>query len=199
MATTGSIFGKNSGSIGPANIYIKPVADGDWDLDTGWQFLGPTDAIKVRDMVSKAEIKFIQEGDKAADRVIVGQQTQIETSLGKPYLERQEDIKRGLSLIRNSALAITQAMITKRVGEKDSANLFWVKVIEFVNGIESTNKLDTIYMKAASSMDTTELVFDAASQRYHGVIFEGYINDDPIVGVFDSAGRAAYLWTGIVV
>jgi hypothetical protein len=199
MSITGSIFGKNSGSLGPANIYVKPIADGSWDVNTGWQALGDTDSVKIRDMVSKAEIKFSQSGDKAADRVIVGQQVQIETGLGKPYLERLEGVKRGLSLSRNLSLAVTQAMLTKRIGERDSTQLFWVKVVEFVDGEESADPLDSVYIKAAASMDTTELVFDAASQRYHGIVFESYINDDAIVGVFDSAGRAAYLWTGEVV
>lgn len=199
MAITGSIFGKNSGSIGPLNLYVKDIDTGSWDVNTGWLSLGETESATIRDIVSKADIKFSQEGDRPADKVIIAQQVQLETSLGKPYLERLELVKRGLSLQRNSALAITQAMITKRLGERDSTNFFWLKAVEIVDGIESTNMLDRLYMKVACDTETTELVFDAATQRYHGLIFNAYLNDNAIVGVFDSAGRAAYAWTGDVI
>lgn len=198
MAITGSIFGKNKGSIGPANLYIKLVSDGAWDDNTGWVSLGKTESSTLRDIVSKAEIRFSQDGDRPADRVIIAQQVQIETALGKPYLERLENIKRGLYLKKNTAGAITQAMLTDRLGERDSDNLVWVKMVEIVDGIESTDPLDTIYIKSAANMDTTELQFDVSTQRYHGLLFDSYKNDDTVVGVFDSSNRPAYCWTAEV-
>lgn len=199
MSITGSIFGKNQGSLGPANMYVKPITNSAWNVNTGWLDLGPVESTTLRDMVTKADIKFAQEGDRAADKVITAQQVQFETALGKPYLERLENIKQGLSLTRNTALAITQGMLSKRIGERDSNKFLWIKIVEFVDGEESVNPLDILYAKVAASTESTELVFDASTQRYHGVMFDAYINDDVTVGVFDTAGRAAYCWTGLVV
>ena len=185
--------------MGPSNIYIKPIASGSWNLNTLWLSLGLTESVIFRTITTKGDLKASQKGDRPYDKVIIAQQCQIEAGLGQAALEILEDVAQGVSLIRNTANAITQAMIVNKLGARDRENLFWVKIVELDGNVESTNPLDEVYMLASPSSETVELTFDATTQRFWGTMFEAYENEDLATRVVDGDGNVAYAWTGVVV
>lgn len=197
---TASILGRNQLDLGPANVYIKSlVVDSvatDWADDTDWIDLGYTESLTMRMLTTKADLMASQVGTRPADKVITGQQVQIETSLGKAYLERLENIQQGLQLVKETDGTVTQWKFVKKLGQRDSDVFFWVKVVKFNAGAESTDPLDTAYAKASPASDTVELTFDAATQRFYAVMFEAYENDEGPYAVVGENGEPAYSWSG---
>lgn len=200
MAETNSILGRRQLDLGPSNVYVKPLfissVETDWADNSDWIDLGFVESLTQRFINTKTDLNASQEGTRPADKVITGQQAQIETNLGQPFLERLELIQQGLTLIKDSAGLITQWQFGKRLGERDSDTFFWVRAIKIERGIESVDLLDRSFMKAAAMSDTVELVFDAATQRFYGVLFESYLNDTGAFSVVDTEGRFAYNWSG---
>jgi len=196
---TASILGKESLELGPANIYVKPLIVSsvatDWADVSDWIYLGETESSTLRLITSKTDLNSSQKGTRPADKVVTGQQAQIETNLGQAYLERLEEIQQGLYL-KKTGETVEQWQFTKRLGEQDSDVLFWVKMVKINAGIESTNLLDIAYMKAAPMTEQAELTFDAATQRFYGLLLEAYENDTGAYAVSDDSGRPAYAWSG---
>lgn len=205
---TNSLLGSEYLNLGPANLYVKPrfvnEVETDWADESDWIFLGKTESSTMRVITGKTDLTASQDGTRPADKVVTAQQVQFETNLGQAYLERLEYIQQGLRIEKDSSGDVTRWMIVKVLGERDSdaAVEFWVKLIEFDRGAESTDPLKTVYAKCAPMTDQVELAFDASTQRFYGVMFESYENNEGDYTVSfteDGVERFAYCWSGEVV
>lgn len=198
-----SILGKDDMVLGPGNLYIKPFTiDGnptDWKDESDWIEMGLTESTIFRILTTKADLLASQKGTRPANKVITAQQTQIEAGLGEATLERLEQVQQGLSITRDTAGEMTSWKIVNVLGQRDSDKYFWVKFVELDGGVESVLPFDTLYAKAAPSIESAELTFDAATQRFYTVMFETYLNDTGPGAVKDDKNRFAYVWSADVV
>jgi hypothetical protein len=206
---TNSILGNNFLTLGPANMYYKKRFDSDgnetdWESDSDYVFAGKTESATLRLIMTKTDLMASQDGTRPSDKTVTAQQAQLETSLGQSTLERLEFTQQGLRVERNSAGDVTRFLYVDVLGERDSdTNVeLWVKFVEIERGAESTNPLKTTYMKAAPQTEQTELVFDAATQRFYGLMFEAYKHDagDYVVTFQeDGVDKYPYYWSGEVI
>jgi len=200
-----SILGRDTLSLGPANLYVKKrfVAgvETDWESATGWTYLGLTESAVFRSSTTKTDLSASQRGTRAADKAVSAQNVQIEVGLGQPTLERLEIIQQGLKLERDPGTGeITQWKIVSVLGERDSdaAVEMWLKFVEIDRGSEMPGKTHTVYAKASPATESVELTFDAAAQRFFSVMFEAYLNDSglyPVSFVSGSVTQYAYAWS----
>ena len=177
-----SLFGEPELSFGPTNLY--------WDTEGGGAnlFLGGTDATTLTLGVQKIELVESQAGDRPQDRAITAQTVTIGGGLSRPDLIRLEAVVQGIDVDRDSFAEAKQIHGASHLGERDRTIAKQLTIVKIVDGVESANEFDTIdIFIAAPSSETTELVFDAATQRFYGVLFEAY--EDP-TKTFN--GRALY-------
>lgn len=200
MSETASLLGSPQLDLGPANIYLKQrfinSVETDWDSDSDYLSAGKTESTTLRLITGKTELKSSQGGERPDDKVVTSQQCQVEAALGQATLERLALFQQGIELIKNSAGDIVRWMFTKKLGQRDSDNQFWVKVIKINAGVESTDPLEISYMRASPSTDSVDIVFDSATQRFFGTIMEAYENVDgdyPVIS--PDTGAAAYIWS----
>lgn len=183
MPDTQHAFGSSLLEFGPCNLY--------WDTATGGEEidLGGFDSVKVTMGTKKIELKEAQAGDRAADRAVSSQTVQISAGLSRATAERLAEIFQGFHLEKNSADEVTRIWLSDRMAQRDSdiVKQMTLKVIRA--GEESTEPLDIIdFWKVAPMTESTELVFDAATQRFFGVVFEIYKDDDHV----DDEGKSTY-------
>ncbi len=200
MAITASILGRNSLDLGPANLSVKALfiasVETNWADESDWIDMGLTESSTLRLITSKTDLNASQEGTRPADKVVTAQQVQIETNLGEPFLERLELVQQGLVVEKDTPGVVEQWMIVKRLGQRDSDVEFWARLIKVEDGVQSTDINNIVYIRAAAMNDNVELVFDAASQRFYGVLFEAYLNDKGSFSVAAADGAFAYAWGG---
>lgn len=183
MADTQHAFGSSNLEFGPCNLYFDTETGGE-NLD-----LGGFDSVKVSMSTKKIELKEAQAGDRPADRAVSSQVVQITCGLSRATAERLAEVFQGFHLETNSADEVTRIWLSDRMAQRDSdiVKQMTLKVIR--DGAESTDPLDIIdFWKVAPMTESVELTFDAATQRYFGVVFECYKDDDHV----DDEGKSTY-------
>lgn len=183
MANTQHAFGSSLLEFGPCNLY--------WDTETGGANLdlGGFDAVKVTMGVKKIELKEAQAGDRAADRAVSSQTVQISCGLSRATAERLSEIFQGFHTEENTAGEITRIWLSDRMAQRDSDILKQLTLKVIRDGVESIDPLDIIdFWKVAPMTESVELTYDAASQRYFGVVFECYKDETQV----DDEGVATY-------
>ncbi len=164
-----SLFGKAELSFGPCNLYWD-TASGGVDLN-----LGGVDQLTVTKSVTKLELREAQAGDRPADRAVTAQIYQISCGLSRATVERLEQVVQGFEVQRDSNTDIVRLYLSDVVGQRDSSIWKQMTLKEIVDGLESTNPFEIWdFWRAAPMSDNVELVFDASSQRYYGILFECY-------------------------
>lgn len=198
MAATASFLGGPTTELGPVQLEFKPK-EIDWADESGWIDAGKTQQTLFRRTSTKTDLLTSQDGTEPGNRVITGQKVEYEAPLGQGTAERLADLVQDI-LLEKSGDVVNQWMIVNKIGEDDLANLFWLRVTRVIGGIVSTNPLHVSYSLVAPQSESVELLFDAATQRYFGLIFRAYLNDaeNSAFPVFHSSGPAAFAWSGIV-
>jgi len=183
MPNTQSAFGSQNFAFGPGKLY--------WDSATGGENidLGGTDQIKITMSVKKIELKESQAGDRPADRAVSAQVYQISCGLSRATVERLEAIVQGFHVEKDTAGNPTRIWGSDVMAQRDSDIVKQLTFKAIRDGEESDDPLDIIdFWKAAPMTESTELVFDAATQRYYGVMFECYKDDAHV----DDEGKSTY-------
>lgn len=178
-----SVFGSDRFAFGPGKLY--------WDTATGGKNvnLGGTDSIKITMQVKKIELKESQAGDRPADRAVSAQIYQIACGLSRATIERLEQIVQGLHVEKDASSHPVRIWGSDVMAQRDSSLVKQLTFVEIVDGIESIDPFRTIdFWKVAPMTESTELVFDASTQRYYGVVFECYKDESKL----DDNGRATY-------
>lgn len=183
MDDTQHAFGSSLLEFGPCNLY--------WDTETGGEDvnLGGFDAVKVTMGVKKIELKEAQAGDRAADRAVASQTVQITCGLSRATAERLKEVFQGFHTEEDTAGNVTRIWLSDRMAQRDSsiAKQMTLKVIR--DGEESTDPLDIVdFWKVAPMTESVELTYDAATQRFFGVVFECYIDSTHV----DDEGKSTY-------
>jgi hypothetical protein len=166
---TGSAFGKPNLSFGPCKLF--------WDTASGGQYLdlGGFDSCTLSLNVAKIGLRESQAGDRDADKAISAQTYQVSAGLSRATLERMEEVVQGFELEKDTAGVIQRAWVTDIVGCLDSEIRKQLTLHELSKGKLSDNPFDILDIwEVAPMSETTELVFDATSQRFYGVVFEAY-------------------------
>jgi len=187
---TDSVFGNTDFAFGPGNIY--------WDTATGGEELdlGGVDQITLTMQVSKIELREAQAGDRPADRAVSAQVYQISCGLSRATIERLGEIVQGFHVEEDTAGDPIRIWGSDVLSQKDSDIVKQLTFKEIVDGSETTNPLRIIdFWKVAPMTESVELVFDATTQRYFGVMFECYKSDDNL----DDEGSSTYWATREVV
>ena len=199
MAETASFLGTPDLELGAANVYVKSPISLDWDDESGWVDLGLVENILWRRIASKTDLLAAQGGTRPSDKVITEQRVQIEAGLGQAFLERLVLVVQDLKLEKTGDV-VNQWMIVNKLGERDSQARFWLRVIKINAGIESADPLDRAYSLVSPMSETVELTYDAATQRFFGLLFEAYLNDDSASNfpVSHSDGEFAFAWSRVV-
>lgn len=196
MATTNWVFGNTELSLGPGVIAVAPTntAEDDWESAT-YTDLGGFSSLTVRDNITWTDLTEAQKGTSWADKVLTGDNTEIECALTRPYVERMEDLVPGLFVdYATDGVTVQQVSRHRRIGRRLSAGKIWIRFkANDETGVVSTNPLEWIYMLASPSMDTIEQVFDAATQRTYPVMFGAFECAD----ITNAAGQPALWWTGV--
>ena len=183
MADTQSAFGSQNFAFGPGKLYWDTATGGD-DVD-----LGGTDQIKITMSTKKIELKESQAGDRPADRAVSAQVVQIACGLSRATLERLEQVVQGFHVEKNTALEPIRIWGADVMAQRDSDVVKQLTFIAIRDGVESTDPFDIIdFWKVAPMTESAELVFDASTQRYYGVVFECYKDETKV----DDTGRATY-------
>jgi len=187
---TDSAFGNNEFAFGPGRLY--------WDSATGGDEtdIGGTDQITITMQISKIELRESQGGDRPSDRAVSAQIYQISCGLSRATIERLEKIVQGFHVEEDSAGDPIRVYGTDILSQKDSDIVKQLTFKEIVDGAVTTNPLRIIdFWKVAPLTESVELVFDATTQRYFGVMFECYKSDDNL----DDEGNSTYWATREVV
>lgn len=183
MADTQHAFGSSELEFGPCNLY--------WDTATGGVNLdlGGFDSVKVTMGTKKIELKEAQAGDRPADRAVSSQTVQITCGLSRATAERLAEVFQGFHTEEDTAGNITRIWLSDRMAQRDSSIVKQMTLKVIREGAESTEELDIVdFWKVAPMTESVELVFDAASQRFFGVVFECYKDDDHV----DDEGKSTY-------
>ncbi len=206
MANTASFFGRSNFTIAQCNVYVKRVDSGSWQDDSGWLDLKRSESVTFKNPQEKADMKSMQTGTKAANRVIVGEEVSLEMGLGEAGLEILQQILQGFRIeyhVDNTT--IKRAGKIKSIGREDTADLVYVKVVKIRGGAESTNPLDTTYFVAGPATEELTLVFDTSTQQFVNFMLKGYdagpdyVTESLDQVFFDNSDGdpvAAYYWTG---
>lgn len=183
MANTQHAFGSSLLEFGPCNLY--------WDTETGGDnlSLGGFDQVKVTMGTKKIELKEAQAGDRPADRAVSSQTVQITCGLSRATAERLAEIFQGFHLEKDTADVVTRIWLSDRMAQRDSSIVKQMTLKVIRAGAESTDPLDIIdFWKVAPMTESVELTFDAATQRFFGVVFECYKDDVQV----DDEGKSTY-------
>ncbi len=198
MADTASFLGGPNTELGPVKIEVKPV-EIDWADESGWLNIGKTQSSTFRRIMAKADHLTSQDGTEPSNRTVTGQRTEFEAPLGQPHLERLQLLVQDLKLVESGG-EIKQWMFVNKVGEDDLSRLFFLRATKIVGGKLSTSELQKLYMLVAFQTETAELVYDAATQRFFGLIFRGYFNNDENSGfpVQHPDGEFSNAWSAVI-
>ena len=187
---TNSAFGSTNFAFGPGKLY--------WDTATGGENidLGGTDQITITMQVNKIELRESQAGDRPADRAVSSQVYQISCGLSRATIERLSEIVQGFHVEEDTAGNPIRIYGTDILSQKDSSIVKQLTFKEIVDGAVTTNPLRIIdFWEVAPMTESVELVYDATTQRYFGVMFECYKSEDNV----DDEGNATYWATREVV
>ncbi len=190
-----TFLGRSVLELGPCRVEVKPKVI-DWDDESGWISVGNTDQTTWRRIANKADLVASQTGTRPDNKVIVGQQGQLEFGMGQATAERLELVVQDIKLEKTGPV-VNQLMVVNKLGEDDRSILFWVRATKIFGGILSVDPLDQIFALAAPMSETIEEVFDAATQRFVPVLLEAYFNDaeSSDFPVTHSGGEVALFWT----
>jgi len=187
---TDSAVGSNTFAFGPGKLY--------WDTETGGEEidLGGTDQITLTMQTSKIELRESQAGDRPADRAVSAQVFQISCGLSRATIERLAEIVQGFHVEEDTAGNPIRIWGRDVLSQKDSSIVKQLTFKEIVDGAVTTDPLRIIdFWKVAPMTESVELVYDATTQRYFGVMFECYKSDDHV----DDEGKSTYWATREVV
>ncbi len=163
------LFGKTELSFGPAQVFWDS-ATGGLDVD-----LGGVDSVTVTKSVTKIELREAQAGDRPADKAISAMTYEITLGMSRATIFRLENVVQGFEVQRDTANNPVRFFGVDLVGQRDSSIAKQLTVHEIVDGQLSSNPLEiTDFLKVAPSTESTELVYDAATQRYYAVAFLAY-------------------------
>jgi hypothetical protein len=180
---TDSIFGHSNFAYGPGNLY--------WDTATGGAdtYLGCTDQISITAEITKIELKCAQEGDRAADRAISAQRFIITLGLARSTVERLEETFQGFEVETDTAGDPERIWLSDLQAQRDSDIWKQMTFFEIIDGVESTDPFGIFdFWRCAPMIESVELIYDAATQRYFGEVFETYRDSTHP----DHNGRATY-------
>jgi hypothetical protein len=141
-------------------------------------FLGGVDAVTIKESVKKADLKYSQYGDSAADKAVTGGEVTIEMGLAQASLERQEATKQGFEIQRDDEGLITGFGFGVAIGELDSEVEDQLTCVRIVGDVESTDPFDTIHFPRSVPMVDAESKYDSSSQRYMKTMFTCYRSED---------------------
>lgn len=180
---TSSFFGSDSLEFGPCNLY--------WDTATGGDnlALGGVDQVTVTIQTPKIELREAQAGDRPADRAVSAQIVQISCGLSRANVEKLNAIQQGFTIEENTAEEVVRIHLSDIIGQRDSDIVKQLTAKKINAGEETTDPLEIIdFWKVAPMTESVELVFDATTQRFYGVVFECYKSEDNV----DEDGKATY-------
>lgn len=169
MPDTASLWGKPELSFGPAQIF--------WDSASGGinMDMGGVDSLVVTKSITKIGLREAQAGDRDADRAVSAQQYDIVFGMSRATIERNEQVVQGFEVEKDSGGNPTRIYGVDLVGQRDSSIAKQLTVHEIVDGVLSTNPLEIIdFPVTAPNIESNELTFDAATQRFYTVAFLVY-------------------------
>lgn len=192
MATTDWAGGRTSMDLGPGRIEVsETLANVDaWDV-ADYSDLGGTDKISFDSELKKAGLKESQGGDRDGDRVVTAQTAKFTFGLSRGFAERLKQVWQGFTIETDSLDNPVQIKLAKRLSQRDSTILVWVRFTAYKNGAPSTNPFDILYAKVAPSADAISLAYDVSTQRYVPIMLEAYEETT----VTDDNGQPCYWWT----
>lgn len=172
MAANNSFWGKPELSFGPAQAF--------WDSDSGGVNLdlGGVDSIVVTKSITKIGLREAQAGDRDADRAISAQQFDIVLGMSRATIDRNELVVQGFEVERDSGGEPIRLYGVDLVGQLDSSVAKQLTIHEIIEGGLSTDAREIIdFLKVAPNIESNELTFDAATQRFYSVAFLVYKHD----------------------
>lgn len=175
MAITNTLFGQSELSFGPANIF--------WDTATGGDNvdLGGVDQLTITKAVTKIELREAQAGDRPADRAVSAQTYQLSFGMSRATAQRLSEVVQGFTTDLDTTGNIIRCYLADVVGQRDSSIWKQLTVYEILDGVQADPATQPghvwDFFRAAPMSESTELVYDAATQRFYGVVFETYKSD----------------------
>lgn len=191
-----SILGGGTGSpldLGPAVMTINPVVPTYWGIV---QTEDPLDVDCIESLTltwttEKVDLTCPTQGTTPADRVITGQSLMATTAIKDTRLEVYARIIQGFEITLDNDLNPTNGFFVRRIGQKDSEIWAPVQYTRVINGVKSTDPLDTItFLYAAPTVETMEVVrnvsdqvqWEASYMAYPAATYEGA----PLLGIIGS-------------
>lgn len=183
-----SILGNETYAFGPGNLY--------WDTAVGGDnvFLGECDSAVINAQMTKLDLKTAQKGDRAADKAVSSQNTMVTYGMAQATIERLALVLQGFTIQYDIATGLIplRFFMSDVIGQRDSAVAKQMTFIEIVDGQESADEFRIMDIwKASPLIESSELTFDATTQRYFPLQFEAYLGDDPVEHV-DPSGKYTY-------
>lgn len=163
---TNSFFGGPL-DLGPCNLRFDTASGGE-DLD-----LGGVDQVTFRFGVEKTDLVTAQGGTDAQDRVVTASMCEIECGLAEATLERMKAVIQGFE-VNEVGGSIVGFSFGPSIGQRDSSILKEMTLTRVIDGVESTDPLDQIRVFQVAPVSSSELTYDAATQRYVGTMFKAY-------------------------
>ncbi len=183
----------NLGDLGPCHVYVgtQGLQVGTPEFKAKW--LGKTSSTTVRPArFSYVDFTSSQDGADPYDRAISGQGANIESSIVTPSADIMSLLIPGFMVERDGSNNITSSYMKKIIGSRLSDYESEMIVIRFRNGQESKDRKDMLlFKKVWPSIETLEMVFDAATPReiasliyeaqpFSHTINAGQVNEDTI-------------------
>lgn len=180
-----SLFGAAELSFGPAHVFWDTVSGGD-NID-----VGGTDKWTLKKAVGKIDLVESQAGAQAADKAVTSQVYSIEGGLSRPTVARLGALVQGVEVVEDSLARPTRLWLSSVLGQRDSSVWKQVTFFQELDGAiadpdESPFHVFDFWKMAPSN--ESELVFDAQTQRFYGVMFMSYISRDNL----SPAGKPTY-------
>lgn len=181
-----SLFGRAEMSFGTANVYFDTGSGG------GNVYLGQFDSLTISKKVTKVDLMESQAGAAPADKAVSSQNYTLSLGMSRATVDRMEKIVQGFKVDRDTSGQPQRLFLSSVIGQLDSSIVKQLTVIEIIDGIEAdpvTLPFHIWYFpKAAPMSDSTELVYDAATQRYYKTTFQIYVDEN----ILDHTGRPVY-------
>lgn len=165
MATNSFLGGPTD--LGPCNGY--------WDTASGGQNLGlgGFDQLVFRFGNEKTDLVTAQGGTDAVDRVVTASMCEIECGLAEATLERLSAVIQGFE-VNEVGGSIIGFSFGPPIGQRDSSIWKEMTLVRVIDGVESTDPLETIRIFKCAPVSSAELTYDSTTQRYVGTMFKAY-------------------------
>ena len=181
-----SLFGQTVQSFGPCNIYFDTASGGS---NTA---LGGFDSATVSMKVGKIPLKECQSGDQPADMAVSSQIYTVALGMSRATVDRLEKTVQGFTVDRDTAGNPQRLFLASVIGMRDSSIVKQLTIKEIIDGIEADSTTQPFHIwhfpLVAPMSDSTDLVYDASSQRYFKTVFQTYIDRT----ILDQNGRPVY-------